>query len=174
MPFFAAFEVAAPCCSHPNDAAASSGTPGWSRRLGSCDLAISPLWFCDRWLDLENFMRIFRQQGHPWALEKIWFLIKSIFDPIKARAANGRAGIWTMFLRDSEASGTSQEAPASLSQLGRRTPPGSIRYARPPGTMSADPRAGNSQSPNAIRSGRRYSDRASVRSRSSHIRWLRR
>jgi hypothetical protein len=72
MPFLAAFKVAAPFWSHPNDAA-SSGTPGWSLRLGSCDSAIAPLWFCGRWLVLENIMRIFRQQGRPWALKKIWF-----------------------------------------------------------------------------------------------------
>jgi len=38
-------------------------------------------------------MRIFRQQGYPWALQKIWFSIKSILAQIKARAANGRAAI---------------------------------------------------------------------------------
>jgi hypothetical protein len=25
------------------------------------------------WLDLENFMRIFRQRGHPWPLKKSGF-----------------------------------------------------------------------------------------------------
>jgi hypothetical protein len=44
-------------------------------------------------------MRIFRQQGHPWARQKIWFSIKSILYQIKARAANGRAGIWTMLMQ---------------------------------------------------------------------------
>jgi hypothetical protein len=73
-----------------------------SQQPGCCDAAINspwPLWFCERWLDLENFMRIFRQQGHPGAREKIWFSIKSIFDRIPARAANRRAGTRTMFLQ---------------------------------------------------------------------------
>jgi hypothetical protein len=41
------------------------------------------------WLDLENFMRIFRQQGHPRAPQNIWFLIKSIFDQVKFRSNRG-------------------------------------------------------------------------------------
>jgi hypothetical protein len=85
------------------------------------------------WLDLENFMRIFRQQGNSWAPQKnlvfnqvnlrsTRFRLKSTLAQIPARAANGRAGTCIMFAGDSEASGTPQAAPASLSQLDRRTP----------------------------------------------------
>src|SRR5208282_1680643 len=51
------------------------------------------------WLGLENFMRIFRQQGHPWTPQEIWFAIKSKFDRIEARATNGRARIRTMSMQ---------------------------------------------------------------------------